>query len=268
MSKKVLRWVKVIVLLYCIIGIALYYLQSVFLFHPVALPRDYKYRFNIPFAEVEIPINKTDTLNMVKFFPTGTIRKGVVIYFHGNKGNINRYAKFAPAFTNNNYEVWMADYPGYGKTTGQRTEQILYEQASQVYRMAVSKYGNDSIILYGKSLGTGIASYLASLQDCKGLILETPYYSIPDIFRCYAPIYPVSRMITYKIPTHEYLANVKAPITIYHGTDDRVIPYRCAAKLKDLLKSQDQFITIQDGSHNDLSKFSLFQQKLDSLLKQ
>lgn len=260
------RWLKVFILVYCILGIALYYLQNVFLFHPVVLARDYKFQFDTPFAEAEIPLNKTDTLSLVKFFPTDSVRKGVVIYFHGNKGNINRYSRFATDFTKHGYEVWMEDYPGYGKSVGERTERKLYAQAEQVYRMANSVYQKDSILIYGKSFGTGIAAYLASVKDCKQLILETPYYDIPAVFGCYVPFFPVSRMITYKIPTHEFLQDVKAPITIFHGTSDWVIPYRCAARLKDVLKPTDQFITIEKGSHFGLNKFPLFQQKMDSLL--
>lgn len=132
--------------------------------------------------------------------------------------------------------------------------------------MAASKYNKDSIVVYGKSFGTGIAAYLASMYDCKQLILETPYFSIPDLFGCYAFIYPTTRMSNYKIPTNEYLQEVKAPITIFHGTDDGVIPYRCASKLKAVLKPTDQFITIENGSHHNLNDYPLFHQKLDSIL--
>ena len=81
-SKKqiIFRWVKIIVLLYCVIGIALFYLQEKFLFHPTELSRDHQFKFNVPFEEVNIPINNTDTVNMVKFFPKDSIRKGVVVY--------------------------------------------------------------------------------------------------------------------------------------------------------------------------------------------
>lgn len=266
MNKKLLRWIKIIVLLYCIIGIALYYLQDYFLFHPTPLARNYQYRFDTPFAEVDIPFNKTDTVSMVKFFPADSVRKGVVIYFHGNKENINRYAKFAINFTRKGYEVWMEDYPGFGKTVGDRNEKLLYQQAKQVYLMAASKYKKDSIIVYGKSFGTGLAAYVAAQYDCRMLILETPYYSIPDLFACYAFIYPTTRMSNYKIPTNEFLQDIEVPITIFHGTDDGVIPYRCASKLKTVLKPTDQFITIEKGTHHNLNDFPLYHQRLDSLL--
>lgn len=267
MGKKILRWTKIFVLFYCIVGIALYYLQDYFLFHPTVLPRNYQYHFDVPFSEVEIPFNKTDTLNMVKFTPVDSVRKGVVIYFHGNRENINRFAKFSTNFTKLGYEVWMADYPGYGKSVGNRTEKILYQQSIQLYKLAATKYAKDSIVIYGKSFGTGIAAYLAAQYDCKQLILETPYYSIPDLLGAYTLIYPIQRMSKYKIPTYQYLEDVKVPITIFHGTNDGVIPYRCAEKLKEVLKTTDQFVTIEKGSHNDLNDFPLYHQKLDSLLK-
>jgi uncharacterized protein len=264
--KTIYRWLKIIVLIYCCIGITLFYLQERFLFHPEKLSNAYVYHFDVPFEEVNIPINNTDTVNMIKFFPTDSVRKGVVVYFHGNRQNVERYAKFAGSFTRHGYEVWMGDYPGFGKTTGERTEKKMYEQALQVQKMAAAKYGKDSIILYGKSLGTGIAAYVASQSNNKRLILETPYYSIPSLFSCYAPIYPNSKMSTYKIPSNEYLADVNYPISIFHGTEDGVIPYRNAARLKKILKPADEFITIEKGTHHNLATFDLYKKKLDSLL--
>lgn len=84
-----IRWVKIIVLIYILIGIALYYLQDKILLHPVAHPEGYTYTFNSPFTEVDIPINKNENFNIVQFLPKDSIRKGVVLYFHGNKENIN-----------------------------------------------------------------------------------------------------------------------------------------------------------------------------------
>jgi hypothetical protein len=73
-------------------------------------------------------------------------------------------------------------------------------------------------------------------------------------------------MSVYKIPTNQYLQEVNYPITIFHGTNDWVIPYRCAAKLKTVLKPADQFITIEDGTHHDLAGFEIYKKTVDSLL--
>ncbi len=139
-------------------------------------------------------------------------------------------------------------------------------EAREVYKLAHSKYAADSIIVYGKSLGTGVASFIAAKQKCKRLILETPYYSIPSLFSSYAPIYPTTRMSHFKFPVGEYLKEVNVPITIFHGSSDKVIFYRNAARLKKVLKPGDEFITIENGGHNNLNDFPLFHEKLDSLL--
>ena len=129
------------------------------------------------------------------------------------------------------------------------------------------QFSADSIIIYGKSMGTGIAAELASTTSCKRLILETPYYDFPAVIRHYLPIYPVRWMLHYQIPTYEYLQNVSAPITIFHGTSDMVVSYRNTNRLKPLLKTVDEVVTIEGGHHNDLYDFPLVVNKLDSLLR-
>ena len=135
-----------------------------------------------------------------------------------------------------------------------------------VHQMALGKDHSDSIIIYGKSLGTGISAYAASLSNCKALVMETPYYSIPDLFHCYAFIYPTSAMANYKIPTWQFLEDVKSPVIIFHGDKDKTIPYRCAKKLRPFLKAADQFIKIENGGHNNLGKSGKYINVMDSLL--
>lgn len=262
--KKILRWIKIIAFIYVAVGITLYYFQERILLHPD--PVTGLYKFGVPFKEVDIPISHSENLNLVQFLPRDSLRKGVVLYFHGNMQNILHYAKFADNFTRLGYEVWMPDYPGFGKTTGVLTEKKLYQEALLVYKLANLRYKADSIILYGRSFGTGIASQLASVRDCRRLILETPYVSIPALFAWYAPVYPTAFMAKLKLPVNEYITEVTAPVSIFHGTDDEIIPYSTTEKLKKILKPADEFITIEKGKHNDLNDFTLFHHKLDSLL--
>lgn len=265
-KRKIFRLIIVFTLVYCSIGIALFYLQENFLFHPEPLPQDYVFHFDEKFEELTIPMNAQDTINLIHFYPQGSVSKGIVLYFHGNSGNVTNYARYAANFTKNGYEVFMPDYPGFGKTSGALTEENMYKQAKEVYNLAHSKFSADSIIVYGKSLGTGIAAYIASQKDCAGLILETPYFSIPSLFSRYAPIYPTGRMSHFKFPVGKYLKEVTEPVIIFHGTDDKVISYNEASKLKSVLKPGDEFITIENGGHNDLNKSPTFRKKLDSVL--
>ena len=267
MRKKIFRWLKIIVLAYCIIGIAFYYMQDYILFHPESLSKKTKYQFDNTHDEINIPYNKETTLNIIRFKVNDSAVKGVVLYLHGNRKNISWYSKYANNFTKNGYEVWMLDYPGFGKSTGKFAEQELYDYALQLYKLARTKYKPADIIIYGKSLGTCLASQLASVRDCKYLILETPCYSMTSLVAHYFPVFPVSRMLHYHFPTNEYLTNVTAPIIIFHGTDDGVVPYSNAKRLMPVLKQTDEFVTIDGGSHNDLNNFPIFHQKLDSLLR-
>jgi pimeloyl-ACP methyl ester carboxylesterase len=267
MKRTLFRWLKVIIIVYCLVGMAVYYLQDKIFFRPEPLDAGYKYQFDHPYKEVNIPYTNSSVINIIQFTTLDTAVKGVVLYFHGNRKNISWYARFAPIFTKHGYEVWMIDYPGYGKSTGDFTEQQLYDWALACYKLARARFAPLNITLYGKSLGSGIAAQLASVRDCKALILETPYYSFPSVLGSYLPIYPMEKMVHFKIPTWQYLQNVTAPVTIFHGTDDGVIRYRNGKRLIPYLKKGDEFVTIEDGSHNDLSKFPIYQQKMDSLLK-
>jgi alpha-beta hydrolase superfamily lysophospholipase len=269
--RKIRKWVLIILLIYIAVGISLYFLQEKFLFHPSTIPDDHAYEFDIPSKEVNLEVNPEKNINIVQFTVPDSVCKGVVLYFHGNMDNITRYAGYASHFTRNNYEVWMIDYPGFGKSTGERSEQILYADAMEMYKMARARYGPDSLILYGRSIGSGIASQLASLRSCKHLILETPYYSMDALMRHYAFIYPVSAMTKYHFPNHEYLEKVLAPLTIFHGTNDEVIPYKNSKRLLKLREKTQpgntELVTIEKGKHNDLDKYALFQSKLDSVLQ-
>lgn len=266
-SKKMLRWLKIVFIVYILIGIALYFLQDKILFHPEPLPPDYKFSFDNPFNQIDLPVNEEKNLSIVQFTVPDSICKGVVLYFHGNRKNINRYAPFASNFTRHGYEVWMMDYPGFGKSTGKRTEQIIYSDALILYKMARAGFKPDSIIIYGKSMGTGVASQLASIRDCKSLILETPYYSIDALAKHYFPIYPVMPMTKYAFPTYRYFEKISAPICMFHGSKDEVIPYMQAKRLMNLKKSNVELITIEKGKHNNLNNFPSFHSNLDELLR-
>lgn len=261
--RKRIGWTLII---YLAMGLLLYQIQDRILFQPVTISHQQAFDFSIPHEDILIPLNEEDSLNMVRFLPSVTPSKGTVLYFHGNKKNIGWYARFMPYFTKHGYEVLMIDYPGYGKSRGKLTEQKLYEWAKLAYQIARKRHEADRIIIYGKSMGTGIAAQLAANRDCKALILETPYYDFPSVLIRYLPIYPVRKMIHYQLPTYQFLPKVTAPITILHGTSDWTVAYSNSEKLQPLLKRDDKLVTIQGGGHNDLFKFEQTIRSLDSVL--
>jgi alpha-beta hydrolase superfamily lysophospholipase len=271
-NKRILwRWVKVILLVYGVVGIVLYHTQDHFLWHPQAVPASTVYDFpGQPHTEVNIAYDKTTNLNLLEFRavdrPADSPAKGVVLYFHGNRHDVEWYGRVAGDFTRHGYECWIWDYPGFGKSTGEFSEQKLYDYALVLYKLARSRWPPSKIVIYGGSMGTGIAAELADIRDCRRLILESPFYSLESLGYHYLPFYPWGRMLHYHFPIYSHLPQVTAPVVIFHGTEDRTVPYSNALRLKALLKVGDEFITIEGAGHNDLHQFPLFREKLDSVL--
>ncbi len=261
------KWIKVASLIYCGVGISLYLFQKKLIFHPEPIVPGNRFDFDIPFDELLISDSEDQQTSVVRFYPPES-PAGLVLFFHGNRGNINRYARYASTFTRFALEVWMIDYPGYGKSTGNITEKAIYRQALDLYKIAAEKYPGDKIIVYGKSLGTAPASFLASKKICRKLILETPFYSMPDLLRHHAPVFPTSILSKFYFPIYKYLSATAAPIVIFHGTKDRVIPYRKSARLKSILKSRDEYYSIEGGNHNNLDKYPIYQLTLAALLSE
>ena len=261
------KWIKIgaaIGALYIAGGVLLYLIQDLILFHPKVLPTDHRFHFTKPVVEKNIKRRDGSNLNLLELKKEHS--KGIILFFHGNMENAEHYEKYVPFFNNLGYELWIMDYAGFGKSTGKRTEENMYNDAQTVYNLALKQTTPDSIIIYGKSIGTGVAAHLAAGNQCKQLILETPYYSIPALAKHYFPIYPVLPISRYLFPTFQYLSKVKAPVTLLHGTADEIIPYAQAKKLKEE-NYKVQLISIPKGKHNNLLSFPQFRAVIDSILR-
>ena len=266
-KKKIYQILKIGLLVYLAIGLILFLSQKLFLFHGKELPSNYKYAFNEQlFTEHNISRANGTNLHYIQFFPNDTASAGILIYYHGNMQNINRYAPYIRFFTANNYIVIMPDYPGFGKSTGYITEKIMKDDAQTIYNKAVQQVGANKVTIYGKSMGTGVACYIAANNNCKRLILETPYYSLPTIYDDYAWMYPTKWLLQFHFNNYKMMPLIKAPVTIFHGTNDGLISIKNASKLKPLLKPIDEFVTIAKAKHNDIVNFPLYTEKLDSIL--
>lgn len=263
MVRKILAWVLVA---YVLVGALLYFFQKKLIFHPEPLAADYVFKYDVPFQEMNVKVDNKTTINAV-LFKTTEPRKGIVVYFHGNARNISFYAGVSELFTKHGYEVLMMDYPGFGKSVGPLTEEALYKNALEMYNLARARFSPDSIIIYGRSLGTGIAAELASVRDCKQLVLEAPYYNLTDMARRMAPVYPYGWMLEFKLPTNLYLRKVAAPVLVMHGTADKTIPYESGERLKQVFKFGDEFVTIPGAGHNNLKEYPLFRETIEKLVK-
>ncbi|MGS2727704.1 alpha/beta hydrolase [Psychroserpens sp. BH13MA-6] len=248
------------------IGTSLYFLQEKILFLPTVLAQDYQYEFKYPFEELFLEPDKDVQINAIHFKTQNP--KGVIFYLHGNAGDLSRWGTITEFFVAKDYDVFVMDYRSYGKSTGPLNEQAFYDDAQFCYNYLLQHYSEADVTIYGRSLGTGIATYLASKNQPKQLILETPYYSILDVAKHRFPIFPVSVLLKYKFPSHQYIKNVTCPIAIFHGTADSVVPYSSAEKLHIVAPSEStKFITLEGGSHNNLVEFEQYRKGIEDILK-
>ncbi|MCF7568897.1 alpha/beta hydrolase [Sabulilitoribacter arenilitoris] len=247
------------------VGLLLYFFQERILFLPTVLANDYEYQFDYPFEELFLKTDDKTVINAIHFKTENP--KGVILYFHGNAGDLSRWGFVVEYFVEKQYDVLIMDYRTYGKSTGKLSEQALYDDADYCYDYLKTHYDESVITLYGRSLGSGIASYLASKNKPNQLILETPYYSIIDVAKSRFPMFPVEKLLKYKLPTHQYIQQVNCLVTMFQGTEDLIVPYKSAKKLfKISPKNLTTFITIQGGNHKDLNNYELYHTQIKKIL--
>ncbi len=232
---------------------------------PETLPQDFTYEFPTDFKEINLTAKDGAKLNALHF--TIPQPKGIVLYFHGNAGELSRWGEVVQKFIKIKYDVLVMDYRGYGKSTGKLSENALYSDAELFYEYLLKSYSQDSIVVYGRSLGTAFATYVAARHHPRELILEAPFYSLEEVARSRFPIYPVSVFLKFHFPTYKYISEVKCPITIFHGTDDRTVDYENSLRLSALVASSKfKFVSIAGADHNNLVDTETYKRVLDSIL--
>jgi fermentation-respiration switch protein FrsA (DUF1100 family) len=191
--------------------------------------------------------------------------KGLIYYFHGNAGSLDGWGQVAHDFTQYDYDVLLIDYRGYGKSNGKQTETGMLKDAEVIYQELLKEYEESKIIIYGRSIGSGVATFVSSKYTPGMLILESPFYNLPDVAKQYFPWFP-SALIRFKFRNDKYIQNVECPIYIFHGTRDEVIDVQASHKLKKKLKNGDQLILVEGGHHNDLILFEKYRENLKKIL--
>jgi alpha-beta hydrolase superfamily lysophospholipase len=255
----------VVLAIYIGVSILLYYLQDYLLFKPEKLDKDFQYFYdNQEVEEYNIETRDGALINGLHFKVANP--KGVVLYLKGNSKSMRGWGKFAVDFTRHDYDVFMIDYRGFGKSTGRRTQKALKNDLQLIYNKMKEKVDEKYIILYGRSLGSGFATKLASTNQPRMLILDAPYYSLSKVTARYAPFMPMSVILKYPIPTYKCLKYVECPIHIIHGTNDNLIPFKSSVKLSKIRQDQTRLYAIIGGGHKNLNTFESYHKMLAEII--
>jgi len=248
----------IILILSIYIGITflIYIFQHYFFFRPEILPSNFKYNYPFNFEEKTFEMEDGGSVNALHFKVPNS--RGLVYYFKGNSRSIKGWAKFSRDFMGNGYDFFVMDYRGFGKSKGRRTEAKLYSDSQHIYKHLMQSYDEKNMIIYGRSLGSGIAARIASWNNPRMLILDSPYYSFYHHIKRYAFLLPLKIILRYQIRTDQFIKNVEAPIHIIHGNKDRLIPISNSLKLKKLKQDDIKITVIHNGGHNNLPSFPAY----------
>ncbi len=240
----------------------MYLFQEKIIFPATTLAQDYEYSFDEPFEEVNLTANDGAVINALYFKVQNP--EGAIVYFHGNAGDLSRWGAIAEYYTQYNYNVIIIDYRTYGKSTGELDEQKMLSDTQLPYDFLLQKFKEEDVVIYGRSLGTSFAAYLASKNKPRKLILETPFYNMLDVTRRRFPMLPfANRLLKYRMNSNEFIKEVTCPVIIYHGTNDAIVPLKSGELLRDEIpKEQTTFYIIQDATHHNIGSFDLYQETL------
>jgi len=256
-------------LLYIILGYALlmiivYFVQERFIFKPEKLRQDFQYKYDAPFKELFFDIEPGVRINGLHF----TVEKplGLILYFHGNSRSIKGWAKYAKDFFRYKYDVVLVDYRGFGKSTGKRTEVDMLNDMQFVYTRLSEQYGEQHLIVYGRSLGSGFATKVASDNHPRYLILDAPYFSFKKVVERFLPILPLRFLLRFQLRTDTWITKVTCHTYILHGTKDWLIPIRNSEQLQALNPKRITLIRIHGGGHNNLPMFNEYHNFIRNIL--
>jgi fermentation-respiration switch protein FrsA (DUF1100 family) len=179
----------------------------------------------------------------------------VVLYFQGNAGALrDRVTRFR-ALAGDGYGLVALSYRGYGGSTGSPSEAGLIADAQAAYAFAAARTRPERIVVFGESLGTGVAVALAATYRIGGLMLQAPFTSAAEIGARAYWFLPVQLLMKDPFRSDALIARVAAPLLVLHGARDNVVPIALGERLFSLANEPKRFVRFAEGTHNDLDQY-------------
>jgi fermentation-respiration switch protein FrsA (DUF1100 family) len=238
---------------YAIFAAMVYFFQSRMIFQPNlfgdesgADPSRIGLEFEDVFMEAE------DGVRLHGWLVPARPSRGVLLFFHGNAGNITHRLESIALFHRLGLSVFIVDYRGYGKSEGRPTEQGTYRDARAAWRYLTEARSvpANRILLFGRSLGAAMASRLATETNPAGLIVESGFTSIPDMAARHYPYLPVRLLTRFRYATLDHVRANAAPILVVHSHDDEIAPFEMGERIFEAASEPKSFVRL-NGGHNE-----------------
>lgn len=235
-----------------------YWQQESLLFHPQPLPADF--RFDVPgdVEEVRIDVPGASLSGLHLRLPKP---KGVVFFLHGNDGNLASWFTNTEFYRAANYDLFMLDYRGFGKSTGRiESEAQLMADVRAAWETVAGRYSGLRRVIYGRSLGTGPAAELAAAIQPDLTVLVSPYCSMAEMAETHYPFLPTA-LVRYPLATCDVAPRIGGPLLLIHGDQDTLIPVIQSEHIR-THAPRAELVVVPGAGHVDLHQFDHYQDLL------
>ena len=231
--KNLLQLILIIFFLYFFVLVFLYFYQRNLLY----LPNENNYsgdKISVDIQKVKIPTS--DNIELLGWYHEKNLKDHkTLVYFHGNAGSLENRIHKLNHFKNMNINFLIIAWRGFSGNNGKPTEEGLYIDGKSAIDWLIKKEVDEkNLILYGESLGTGVATHLAQNKNYAGVILETPFTSMIDTAKKFYPYIPVSLLLKDKFENYKKIKNINSPILVMHGEVDQIVPFFMGKKIYEL----------------------------------
>jgi fermentation-respiration switch protein FrsA (DUF1100 family) len=249
-----LKWIAIVALAGYAGLLALMYLMQRSLMYFPDTARKSPAAIGLTRAE-EVTLRTADGEQVIVWHVPAGDDKPVVVYFQGNGGGLDLRANRFRNLVSDGTGLIALNYRGYGGSSGSPSEAGLIADARATHDFALTRYTPDRLVLWGESLGTGVAVALASERPVARVLLESPYTSTADIAASVYPFVPVRMLMKDQFRSDARIEKVQVPVLVLHGARDRIIPIRFAERLYERMPGPKRFIRLAEAEHNDHEQF-------------
>ena len=242
--------VSIVIGIYVVFAAFLFIFQSHYVYYPERVLSADPGSIRLQFESVSF--KTADGVRLFGWFIPSQSARGVILFCHGNAGNISHRLESVQIFHQLGLDIFIFDYRGYGQSEGKPTEQGTYKDVEAAWWYLVEKrqVNPSQIIVFGRSLGGAVASWLAQKHTPRALILESTFTSLRDVAATLYPYLPVRLLLRFEYNTAEYLSRAGCPVLVVHSRDDEIMPFSHGWRLFEVAREPKEFLEIA-GTHNE-----------------